>query len=83
MGTCASGGQLNNRHTNPSMIRRGSYGVMAKNFLKNLDAGLLIDRTQPGKRKSKLKRKGAPASLLKFSRSRPTATDNAEGKPKG
>lgn len=53
--------------------------VMARNFLKNLDEGTLIDRTAPRKKKNKHKRIAAPSSLLKFIRPRPTATDNAVG----
>ena len=65
--------------TTSSMVRRGSAGIMAKNFLKNLDAGLMIDRNQPSHRKCAKKRIAASADLMKFSRVHPTPTDNAEG----
>lgn len=65
--------------TTARMVRTGSAGIMANNFLKNLDAGLIIDRTQPTRKKCAKKRKAAPLSLMKFARPRPTATDNAEG----
>ena len=62
--------------TTGRMVRSGSNDGMAKNFLKNLDAGLLIDRAQRVKRKNKLPRKDAPDALLKYARPRPQATES-------
>jgi len=49
---------------------------MAKNFLKNLDAGLMIDRNQPSHRKCAKKRIAADPNLMKFARPRPQATES-------
>lgn len=66
--------------TTSRMIRTGSAGIMAKNFLKNLDAGLMIDRTKPSKRKCAKKRMAAPAALMKFAkRPCPLATESVKG----
>ena len=62
--------------TTSSMVRRGSAGIMAKNFLKNLDAGLMIDRNQPSQRKCAKKRIAADPNLMKFARPRPQATES-------
>jgi len=69
--------------TTSRMVRNGSAGLMANNFLKNLDAGLLIDRTQPSTKKNAKKRTAAPNALLKYSRPRPTALDDTARVTKG
>ena len=71
---------MNDKPHKPRYARTGSAGIMAKNFLRNLDAGMMVDRTMPYRKKTAMKRKVAPSQLMKFAqRPRPQALESPEG----